>query len=603
MRFSYFTLLVLLLFSPFAHSQHYLWPTDSGQYLSSTFGETRSAHFHAGLDIKTWGREGYRVFAARDGILYRLLVTERGYGKAIYLRHPDSTFTVYAHLQRFSDEFNSIADSIRMTDFSFEMDAILDTMGIKVEQGDIIGYTGSTGIGPPHLHFEVRNSAENPVNALTTNLSVKDELPPVFSSLIVEPLTRNSSIEGKPISYSYRPSISDSGTYQFGTVKLSGTAGLAANVYDRANDVYNAYAVYSLALLHRSDTLFYQELNTFSYDNKNEMFLDRIAPFGSSKKGHQRLYSKDGQNNPFYLISKPEAKIQPEDTAKTYTIIATDYFGNSTKAELKIVKDTSSHSLQRPDLQIPAKNWYWSENWASPDHQNTIDLRSGINGFPWMDSQLIWNDSTRITNFSRIFPEQTHELHSPNHRLFVRFQRYSFFDTLTVAASYFYQDNEPHISLQPQMLASKSGFAIAFFMDKNFKSENNYRLFQKDPSDGDLSYVDSELIGRTVHGYPSEPGEFVIVPDNEPPSISNFRIYKTDYGKWRASVKVEDELTGIDSASATFFVNGKQGIAEYDYEEELLIYYRPDFNPGSVNTASITLKDKAGNQASFTIED
>src|SRR5690625_2760157 len=51
---------------------HYLWPTDASPYISSTFGETRAAHFHAGLDIRTWGQEGYRVFATRDGIISRI---------------------------------------------------------------------------------------------------------------------------------------------------------------------------------------------------------------------------------------------------------------------------------------------------------------------------------------------------------------------------------------------------------------------------------------------------------------------------------------------------------------------------------------------------
>lgn len=165
-------------------SQPYLWPTDSGQYLSSTFGETRSAHFHAGLDIKTWGQEGYRVFASRDGILHRLLITERGYGKAIYLQHADSSYTVYAHLQRFNDNFQHIADSIRMQDHSFEMDEALSSQQIKVKQGDVIGYTGSTGIGPPHLHFEIRDASNNPINALTKGLEVKDEIPLFFHPLL-----------------------------------------------------------------------------------------------------------------------------------------------------------------------------------------------------------------------------------------------------------------------------------------------------------------------------------------------------------------------------------------------------------------------------------
>ncbi|HKK24425.1 MAG TPA: M23 family metallopeptidase, partial [Gracilimonas sp.] len=296
MRVSFLTLILIIAgIQVNVQAQEYLWPTDSGTYLSATFGETRSAHFHAGLDIKTWGREGYRVFAARDGILYRLLVTERGYGNAIYLKHSDNTFTTYAHLQRFNSEFQQLADSIRMQDHSFEMDSNFEVLAIPVNKGDVIGYTGSTGIGPPHLHFEIRDSLDKPINALHANFSIKDSLPPVFSSLIVEPITDKSRINHKPVSYFKRPQMIDD-DYHFGTVEINGKAGLAVNVFDKADDVYNAYAIHQLTLIQGTDTLFHEVLDSFYFDQEEEMFLDRIAPFGSHKRGHQRLYGKDGHN-------------------------------------------------------------------------------------------------------------------------------------------------------------------------------------------------------------------------------------------------------------------------------------------------------------------
>ncbi|MDZ7805524.1 MAG: M23 family metallopeptidase [Gracilimonas sp.] len=307
MRVPFLTLLLIFLGSLIpAQAQEYLWPTDSGVYLSSTFGETRSAHFHAGLDIKTWGREGYRVFAARDGILYRLLVTERGYGNAIYLKHADNTYTTYAHLQRFNSDFQRLADSVRMLDYSFEMDQNFENQGIIVRKGDVIGFTGSTGIGPPHLHFEIRDTLHNPINALRADFPIKDNIPPVFSSLIIEPLTKESRVNGKPISHHTRSQKADS-SYNFGKVRTDGSVGLAVNVYDQANDVYNAYAVHQLTLMHDSDTLFHEELDSFRFEQEEEMFLDRIAPFGSDKRGHQRLYGKDGNDNPFYIIDRYKA--------------------------------------------------------------------------------------------------------------------------------------------------------------------------------------------------------------------------------------------------------------------------------------------------------
>ncbi|WP_409029583.1 M23 family metallopeptidase [Gracilimonas sediminicola] len=594
-----FSIAIFSLFITAANvqAQEYLWPSASGNYLSSTFGETRSAHFHAGLDIKTWGREGYKVFASRDGTMFRLLVTERGYGNAIYLQHDDGTFTVYAHLQRFNDQFQSIADSIRLQDFSFEMDAFLDTLAIQVNQGDVIGYTGSTGIGPPHLHFEIRDSLETPVNALRTNLSIKDDLPPVFSSLIVEPLTKNSRVNGQPASNYIRAGKSKE-VFDFGEVKLTGKAGLAVNVYDRANKVYNAYAVYSLALVQDSDTLFYQELKRFDYNESNEMFLDRIAPFGSTRRGHQRLYRKDGSKNPFYLITKETARIGVSDSSETYTIVASDYFGNTSRATVTFVPDTLSNSSS-VSLSPNTDEWYWAENWASPDLQNTLDLTQLTLGFKWEESQhIVRVDSSKQLQFTRITPGSAQKIVTPDHRLKLRFGEQAFFDTLTVASSYEMDNEAISISVQPEMLPAKSNFGLEFFLGDYFEAGNNYRLFRIDASDGDTSYVESGLTGRTLHARPSSFGEFTVLADNEAPKISGLNIYKTDYGKWRASVRVTDDLTGIESSSAKFIMNGQRGIAEYDYEEELLIYYLPEFTPQAANSAVVEIKDKAGNIAS-----
>lgn len=586
-------------------AQSYLWPTNSGNYLSATFGETRSAHFHAGLDIKTWGREGYRVYATKDGTLSRLQVTERGYGNVIYLKHEDDSYSVYAHLQRFNEPFKSIADSIRLQDYSFEMEARFDSLEIKVQQGDLIGFTGSTGIGPPHLHFELRDSLQRPFNALTKNFQVKDELPPVFSSLIVEPLNANSRVDGNPISLQKRAAKKSETEYDFGEVRVHGKTGLAVNVFDRANDVHNAYAIYTLSLLHKGDTLFHERLNKYSYDQTGEMFLDRIAPFGSTRRGHQRLFAKDGHNNPFYLITRPEAEIITKEHPTIYRIIASDYFGNTATAVLTIMADSIQNIPANSgfsNTRSPSE-WFWSENWVSPDLKTTVDLTRDDLGFPWREQQQIIKstDSTRFL-LARIHPEKSQIITTPDYQMKLWFGKNTFFDTLSVASSYGIIDHEYHLSIQPQMLASKNPYKIEFYMGQHFETGNNYRLFRIKKSNNKLSYVPSTLIGRTLHAMPDELGEFVIKPDNTPPEIADFTIYKTDYGMWQASVQVTDELTGINSESAWFSINGERGIAEYDYEEELLIFYLPGFEPKEENAAQIKLQDNAGNEQTVVLE-
>ncbi|MEK9560252.1 MAG: hypothetical protein VW010_06000, partial [Flavobacteriaceae bacterium] len=64
---------------------------------SGTYGELRPNHFHAGVDLKTQGREGFPVYAVEDGFLSRIKVDTGSYGKVIYLDHPEiNKITVYA---------------------------------------------------------------------------------------------------------------------------------------------------------------------------------------------------------------------------------------------------------------------------------------------------------------------------------------------------------------------------------------------------------------------------------------------------------------------------------------------------------------------------
>ena len=79
-------------------------PLDIPLYLAGNFGELRSNHFHSGLDMKTQGKEGLKIYAAADGYVSRIKVSPWGYGKTIYIDHPNGYTTVYAHLQGYSGE-------------------------------------------------------------------------------------------------------------------------------------------------------------------------------------------------------------------------------------------------------------------------------------------------------------------------------------------------------------------------------------------------------------------------------------------------------------------------------------------------------------------
>ena len=104
------TIIALLLFCTATRAQaqklpdaEYCYPVlDVRRLYSANFGEMRPDHFHSGIDIKTDGVEGKAIVAIADGYIARIVDKPTGYGRALYVLHPEKgTTSVYAHLNRF----------------------------------------------------------------------------------------------------------------------------------------------------------------------------------------------------------------------------------------------------------------------------------------------------------------------------------------------------------------------------------------------------------------------------------------------------------------------------------------------------------------------
>ena len=120
----------------------YLWPTEAGRGITSTFGEFRRTHFHAGIDVSTGDRTGFKTFAARDGYVWRIGVSPDGYGKVLYVRHSDGYTTVYAHLDRFSKSIEARVRKEQERLERYPVDITCRPDDLPVAKGDVIAYTG-----------------------------------------------------------------------------------------------------------------------------------------------------------------------------------------------------------------------------------------------------------------------------------------------------------------------------------------------------------------------------------------------------------------------------------------------------------------------------
>lgn len=608
----------------------YIWPTNASHYMSSTFGETRSRHFHSGIDIGTWGQEGHPVFAARDGKLYRAGVSARGYGNVVYLKHNDGSYTVYAHLKDFAPEIRAVVDSIRFEDYSFTFGAVLEDEDITFNQGDVIGLSGSTGVGPPHIHFEVRSPQNTPINPLLTNIPVNDQVRPQFTDLLVEPLSPSTLIEGKRELHERRPHFRGN-YYDFGTIEITGPAGLAVNTFDRSDGSNNVHAVYELELYIEGEPFFHSRVDSFNFSQNRQMLLDRVYPvLRNSRRGFQRLHLTQGNHLPFYETNESFGIIDLDDGTYSAEIIARDYHGNTTRAVATLeVNNRNPDNLPRKktahnSIEIPAtgssdlKDWFWNNSWIAPQDSSkkirAAKIGSYENGkilhnagpdeyalnFDGHKSMEIYSNGS-AQRVHRIVPGTPEEIRTADQRLRANFSVSSVFDTLSVSIKHGEKEGKPYVQLIPKNQPLAGPVRITLLLDEEYRQKDRLAFYSRNSNN--FSRVSSIQTDHAIKASVNDFGRYYVVRDTIPPEISSPEIYQRSDGKWFASVTVNDDLSGIDYTSARFYIDDKRGIAEYNPDENKLIYHHPDFSPSNHNHLEVVVPDHAGNisQKSFEI--
>jgi murein DD-endopeptidase MepM/ murein hydrolase activator NlpD len=115
-----------------------IWPVRGGiGHISMFFGQNRNPftgqyYIHRGIDISTH-RQGDPILATADGQVVNVGYESHGYGNFVVIRHRHGFHTLYAHML-----------------------SVQARMGQRVQQGEVIGFIGNTGLSTgPHLHYEV----------------------------------------------------------------------------------------------------------------------------------------------------------------------------------------------------------------------------------------------------------------------------------------------------------------------------------------------------------------------------------------------------------------------------------------------------------------
>ncbi len=248
-----------------ASAQEYLWPTDASRFMTSSFGESRPRRFHAAIDIKTWNRTGYKVFATRSGYVERISVSPFGYGRALYLRLDTGETVVYAHLERFNDRLQEIVEREQERQGAYRIEKYFNADELPVQQGALVGFTGQSGIGVPHLHFEMRDAQSRPINPLRKKFGLVDKAAPSVKEIAVSPLTAGAMVDGDFVPRSYSPVLLNGRLTIPQPIRVSGKIGFAVDAFDRTTGVNNQFAVYRYQLFIDGSLQFQSQFDRFSY--------------------------------------------------------------------------------------------------------------------------------------------------------------------------------------------------------------------------------------------------------------------------------------------------------------------------------------------------
>lgn len=286
------------------------WPLEANYGISATFGESREDHFHGGIDFSTNGETGLPVLAVADGSVYRLKVQKRAYGFALYIRHEGGWVSVYAHLQGYSPELGLeqlYRDKVRETGDRYPGDIFLDNP-VPVKKGEVVAYSGESGVGFPHLHLEIRKSEDTPVNPLENGFAdIQDTVPPVFQAAYLYPSGSGSVIDQEMETETVRLQKTDSGYLADHVPVLRGDFYVSVSAYDPSLRPYRRSPekfIYSLD----GKPLYTVQFKQFSYSQQPDEFglvYDLGKPGPSSYEVPVILNNRTSLPLPFVANSVP----------------------------------------------------------------------------------------------------------------------------------------------------------------------------------------------------------------------------------------------------------------------------------------------------------
>ncbi|OUW38330.1 MAG: hypothetical protein CBD44_01285 [Flavobacteriaceae bacterium TMED184] len=521
-------------------------PLDIPLAISGTFGEIRSSHFHAGLDIKTGGKQGLKVRTVLDGSVSRIRVSTTGYGKAVYIDHPNGTTSVYAHLKNFSPKIESYIKEAQYEKESYVIEKFPKNE-LAVLKGEVIGFSGNTGgSSGPHLHFEIRDTKNQmPFNPMIFNIDVVDTKKPVIQKLF---LFHENNFGEDIITQKIKLEKISDGLYKAPKIYTSGKIGIGLQMYDNQDlSLFNKNGIHSIKIFMDDKIISDYNYNNIKFDDSQYLnLLIDYKEFKNKKIRVQKLFNPNNSNISFIDKDEKNAKFSIEEN-KSYDLLIeiSDFKKNISRIEMKITGRET----------------------------NFIH--------PTIEGELILPENEYLFKFK----DQT-----------VHLKKNTFYYPTSLNV---YKDHDS-IKINPDISLFKKSFSIEFFANKYDSISKRQSFIARLNKKKKIAYYptiikDSIFITKSVQA-----GTYFLAKDSIPPKIKPINFKKN---QWLSKskflkVKIEDDLSGIKYYEGE--INGKWVLFEYEPKNKNLTF---NFNDLKFKSGKQDLKlkvtDNVGNESIF----
>ena len=520
-------------------------PIDAPFDLSGTFGEFRS-RFHTGIDFKSRGVQGQKIFSIEDGFVSRIEVNTYGYGKVIYIDHPNGYTSVYAHLRNFSPELNSYIKSELYKSQKNSIKKFPKKNEFIISKGSLIGYSGNTGRSfGPHLHFEIRETKnQDAINPLMFNYKYIDQERPIIRGLYI--INEENSLVKKLPMRKKISKLNDS-TYISEIIEYNGKIGLGLDIYDiQYKNLYNQNGIYKVELFIDSILSYSYQMDKikFSENHFKKIMYDYQSLIERNKKV-LKIYTPRNSNLSFLKKNSFDGIINSEDFKdSSITIKISDWNKNSSYLKFKI-KSIDSKIKESPSEGIEILT---TQNYTLNKNSSIIEI--GKNTF-YDDLLLNVSYDSDTLNLGK--------------------EKNPFRSSIKIKL--------PHRIIDTMRLRQS-------FVGKIVNNRVSYLSSKKD---------DSFIFTNT-----SSLGKYTVSIDTLKPEIRsiNFKNNSNVKGKNSLRLRLKDELSGIKNYSS--YLNGNWVLFEYEPKSNLIFH---DLSDGVIkngeNELIIKYEDGVGNKGVY----